>query len=457
MTAFDTDSLRQRTTADVLEPSDEGYDEARSVFNARFDPRPAVIVRCREPDDVVAAVAFARRAGLAPAVKSGGHSYAANTVSDGDLLIDLSAMKEIQVDLQARTVQVGAGVTWGELDQETQKHGLAASGVTVSSVGVAGSTLGGGNGYLTRKHGMLADNLLSAEVVTSDARRARANADENPDLFWALRGGGGNFGIATSFEIRLHELGPEVLAGQIVHRFDDAEGVLRLYRQFVADAPDEIQCYAFVLRVPPIPEFPEEHHGRIAIDLVVFHTDPGATEAFRPLLDFGDPILAFVAPQPYVEVQRAFDAGLPAGQRYESRSHDFDRLSDDAISAFLAGVGELPGELTMAYFGPGGGAMGRVDPTATAFPHRGVAHSLHVLAGWTDPARDGEITAWARGLHDSMTPFATGGVYVNLLGTDEQSRVRAAYGVNYDRLAEIKAKWDPDNLFRGNHNVVPSD
>lgn len=456
MTDTSIEELTGTVSGEVLRPGDEGFEEARSVWNVRFDRRPAVIVRCRQADDVAAAVDFARNRGLRLAVKGGGHAYAANTVCEGGLLIDLAPMKDIAVDPETKTARVGPGARWGEFDQATQEHGLATTGGTCSAVGVAGFTLGGGTGYLSRKYGMAIDNLLSADVVTADGKLVHASADENPDLFWALRGGGGNFGVVTSFEYRLYEVGPTVLAGQIVHRFEDAGDVLRLYRDYVNQAPDEIQCYAFVLRVPPIPEFPEEFHGQLAIDLVVFHIDKDGEEALRPLLDFGDPILSFVAPQPYTAVQQSFDAGLPAGQRYDSRAHYLAEFSDQAIETFTAQVGDLPGEFTLAYFGAEGGAIGRVDPAATAFPHRGAPYSFHIIAGWTDADRDEEVVAWASEFHQAMAPHATGGVYVNLLGIDEQERVRAAYGDNYDRLVEVKKRWDPENLFRMNHNIEPT-
>ena len=456
MTDFRIEELREAVSGEVVTPGDEGYDEARSVWNLRFDRRPKVIVRCREATDVQAAVRYARREGLEISVRGGGHAYAANTVGEGGLLIDLSRMKAIAIDLETGTARVEPGVTWGEFQSATEPQGLAPVGGTVSTVGVAGFTLGGGSGYLSRKYGMGVDNLLSAEVVTADGELVAASESENPDLFWALRGGGGNFGVVTSFEFQLHEVGPEVLTGQIVHRFEDAAAVLRLYREFMDQAPDEVQCYAFVLRIPPIPEFPEQFHGQLAVDLVVFHPDPTAEAVFRPLLDFGDPILAFTQAQELSALLQAFDAGLPAGQRYESGAHDLRTLSDEAIDTFLSQIGSMPGEFTMAYLGAGGGAIGRIDPAATAFPHRDAPYGYHVLAGWMDPAQDAEVTEWVSQFQQAMTPFATGGVYVNLLGTEEQQRVPAAYGTNYERLVEIKKKWDPDNVFRMNHNIQPS-
>lgn len=455
MTEIDTQGLTNGLTGEVLTPSDEGYDDARAIWNARFDRRPDLIARCRSAKDVQLAVDFARNHQLRLSVKGGGHAFAANTVGEGGLLIDLSMMKGIEIDPVAKTARVEPGLKWGELDPVAQQHGLAPVGGTVSTVGVAGFVLGGGSGYLSRKHGMAVDNLLAAEVVTAEGRLVRASSDENPDLFWALRGGSGNFGVVTSFELQLHEVGPQILAGQIVHPFEEAAEVLRLYREFIQHAPDELQCYPFIFRVPPIPEFPDEVHGEIVIDLVVFHTDPQAEAVFQPLLDFGDPILAYVAPQSYVENQKAFDAGLAAGNRWESRAHGLTSLSDEVIETFISKVGELPGDFTTAYFDTGGGAINRVDPAATAYPHRDVLYGFHIMAGWISPERDDEITSWAQSLHDALIPFSTRGVYVNVLGTGEEERVRAAFGENFDRLVEIKREWDPDNLFRANHNIDP--
>lgn len=440
----------------VIEPAEEGYDEARRIWNARFDRRPDVVVQCKTSEDVRVAVDFARKQRVMVSVKSGGHAYAANTVGDGGVLIDLSLMKGIEIDAEKQTARVQPGVRWGELYAATQASGLAPVGGTVSSVGVAGFTLGGGSGDLTRQHGMGCDNLLAAEVITAEAEIVRVSSKENPDLFWALRGGGGNFGVVTSFELRLHDIGPEVLSGQAVHRFAHARDVLRFYRTFMLRAPECMQCYAFLMRVPPIPEFPAEFHGQLALDLVVFSSDPTGESALRPLLDFGEPILSFLEHKSFTQSQQAFDAAMPAGNRWESRSHYLTSLSDDAIDAFIAAVDDMPGMFSCAYFATETGAASRADPSSTAFPHRDAPFSVHVLGGWTDAAEDEKVSAWVRDLHQAMTPYSTGGVYVNLLGTDEQNRVPAAYGTNFARLRAIKTKWDPDNLFRMNHNIDPA-
>ncbi|MEJ2086399.1 MAG: FAD-binding oxidoreductase [Acidobacteriota bacterium] len=455
MAEFDTRTLSEAIACPVLTRGDRGYDDARRIFNTRFDRHPDAVVQCRSAAEVGVAVDFARANDLLLSVKGGGHSYAANTVADGGLLIDLSAMNDVEVDPERKRVRVGAGARWGVVDAATQQHGLATVGGTVSTVGVAGFTLGGGSGYLSRKYGMAVDNLLAAEVVTAAGERVRASADEHPDLFWALRGGSGNFGVVTAFELALHEVGPEVLAGQIAYRFEDAAKVLKVYREFMNEAPEEVQCYPFILHVPPIPEFPAEFHGQIAIDLVVFHADPSREDELRPLLELGSPILSYIATQPYLGVQKMFDEALPSGQRWESRAQGFTELTDEAIDTCLAHIEPLPGEFTSAYFAAENGAISRIDCGSTAYPHRDLAFSLHILAGWSDPAADDEVTAWTRRCHGAMSPFSTDGVYVNLLGTDEKSRVRAAYGDNYERLVEVKRTWDPQNLFRMNHNIEP--
>jgi FAD/FMN-containing dehydrogenase len=440
----------------VLVPADHDFDEARSIWNGRFDRRPDIIVRCQDADDVRASVDFARQEGLTLSVKGGGHSYAGNTVGDGGLLIDLSLMKAIRVDVESRTATVQPGVTCGELDQATQAHGLATPGPTLSSVGVAGAALGGGSGYLSRKYGLALDNLLSVDVVTADGRQLRASEREHPGLFWALRGAGPNFGVATSLQFRLHEVGPEVLTGQIIYPFDNGGELLRFFRDFIADAPDGFQCYPFMIRTPPIEPFPERFHGHPALDFVLYHIDPEATDYVQPLRELGETILDVVGPATYASLQKTFDAGLPKGQRYYSKAHYLDELSEASIDIITAHAPGMRGALTAAYLEPLGGAIGRVDSSATSFGERNAGYSFHILAGWMDAADDDSVMAWARAFHDAMVPNATGGVYVNLLGDDEEDRVPAAYGENYRRLVELKTKWDPANLFRMNHNIQPS-
>lgn len=450
-----TERFRENLRGRLIEPDDPDFDDARAVWNGLIDRRPAAIARCAGTADVVTAVDHARESGSTVTARSGGHDYAGDAVGGGSILIDLSSMNGIWIDPERRRARVQAGARWRAFDHEAQAFGLATTGATVSTVGVAGFTLGGGTGYLARKHGLGLDNLLSVDVVTAGGDHVHASDDEEPDLFWGMRGGRGNLGIATSFEFALHEVGPEVLAGQIVHRFEDAGNVLRFYREFMSEAPDEIQGYAFILRIPPLDAFPEKFHGKVALDLVVFHAGEVATgeEALRPLREFGDPILDAVVPQPYTAVQRAFDEGTPSGQRWYSRAHYLDSLSDDAIDTVLRYTESLPGTFTIVYFEPMTGAIQRVDPGATAFPHRTAGYSFHALPGWTDPAEDEAIIEWARQFHAAMAEHATGGVYVNLLGPDEEERVEAAYGDHYRRLARLKGEYDPTNLFRTDYAI----
>jgi FAD/FMN-containing dehydrogenase len=441
----------------LLRPGKPGYDEARAVWNGRIDRRPALIARCSGAADVLLAVRFARENDLLVSVKGGGHDYAGNGVCDDGLMIDLSAMNGVRVHPGARTADAGPGACWGAFDHEAQAFGLATSGGTCSKAGVAGVTLGGGTGYLSRRFGLTIDNLLSADVVTADGRLVTASERENPDLFWGLRGGGGNFGVVTSFELRLHEVGPLVLGGQVLYPFDRAREALRMYRDLVAGAPDELQCFAFVFRAPPIPAFPERHRGRLAIGFGLGYSGaPADGEAIlRPLRELGDPILDTVQPIPFLALQQGFDDALPAGQRYYSRAHYLGGLPDGAIDAFLRGCDRLSGAYTLAYFGLEGGAVERIDSGATAFPHRKAAFGFHILAGWTDPKEDEPIMTWAGEFHEAMAPYSTGGVYVNLLGDRDAAGVRAAYGANHERLAEVKRAWDPGNLFRMNQNIEP--
>lgn len=453
------DDLEARLRGSVLRPDDDGYDEARSMWNGRFERRPALVARCASSEDVAAAVRFARDEGMELSVKGGGHSYAGNTVIEDSLLVDLSALDSVEVDAEARRAVVGGGARWGAVDAATQEHGLATVGGTVSTVGVAGFTLGGGSGWLTRKHGLALDNLRGAEVVTASGDIVRADDDENADLFWALRGGSGNFGVVTAFEFALHPVGPEVLAGQVFYPFERAKELLRFYRDYFLDAPDELMCYPFFIRVPPIELFPELFHGELALDFVIAYIGPveEAHEHLDPFRKLGDPFLDLVAPQPYLTLQQAFDAGMPGGNRWYSRSQQLDELSDRAIDTLVDSLAPFPGELTTAYLGPHDGAVSRVPSDATAYAHRSSAHELHVFPGWLDPTHDTDNIAWANQVHDAMRPFGNDRVYVNLLGDMEAERIPRAYADNYQRLVELKGKWDPDNLFHGNHNIPPTD
>lgn len=460
-TSIDEAALRRLSEhfgQSLIAPGDPRYDEARRVWNGRFDRSPGAIARCRTSADVVAAVRIARGAGLRVAVRSGGHDYAGNSVCNGGLVIDLSAMNSVEVDAGAKTVRAGAGARWAAIDAATQPSGLATVGGTVSTVGVAGFTLGGGSGWLSRKYGLALDQLVSAEVVTADGDLLRVDDREHADLFWGLRGGSGNLGVVTEFELRLHEAGPRMFAGQILYPFEDAGAVLRHFREFMSEAPDDVQCYAFLIRIPPLDSFPAEFHGRVVIDLVVAYVGDvtHGQRVLAPLTTFGTPFLSAVGPIEYTALQQSFDAGVAPGLRWYSKAHDLRELTDAAIDTILGHTEHLPGPFTMVYLERIGGAVSRVPSDATAYPHRSAPWSIHILPGWSDAGQDAEMMGWARTFHSDLIPHATGGVYVNLLGGDEEGGPRSAYGSNYERLAALKHIWDPDNFFSGNHNVEPA-
>jgi FAD/FMN-containing dehydrogenase len=439
-------------------PGEDGYDEARTLWNAMTDRRPSVIIRCAGAGDVVRGVNLARENGLLLAVRGGGHNIAGNAVCDDGLMLDLTNMKSVRVDLANNTVRVEPGVTLGEMDRETQAFALAVPVGVNSTTGVGGLTLGGGFGWLTRKHGMTIDNLISADVVTADGRLVRASAAENEDLFWAIRGGGGNFGVVTSFEFQAHPVGPEVLSGLIVHPLEEARDLLPKYRELAINAPDELTCWVVLRQAPPLPFLPEEWHGK---DVLVFALcyagdmaeGEKATAAIRAL---GNPIADVVSPHPFHGWQAAFDPLLTPGARNYWKSHDLVQLADEPIDILMDAVANVPSPECEVFIAHVGGAMSKVADDATAYPQRQAHFIMNVHTRWQEAAQDAECIAWARGLFDAITPHAVGSVYVNFMPDDEGDRVAGAYGGNYDRLARIKAQWDPDNQFRMNHNIQPA-
>lgn len=441
----------------LILPGDREYDEARRLWNGLYDKYPAGIAKCSNSSEVRQAVKFVRENELLFSVRGGGHDYAGNSVCDNGLVIDLSLMNKVEVDAGKKTAQVEGGATVGEFDAAAQKHGLATTTGTVSTIGIGGLALGGGSGYLSRSFGMTLDNILSVEIVTADGQIISASDEENPDLFWAIRGGGGNFGIVTSFEFRLHEVGPEVISFQAYFPHERSREALQFYREFMANAPDKLQCYAFFLNVPPVEPFPKEYHGKTTCALIACHSgDPEKAKAeLKPLQEFGKPFLKFLQPIKYTALQKSFDAGMPKGLRWFTKAHYLSELSDISIKILEKNTRSLPGAFTMTYLEPVGGAVNRKDPAATAFPHRNAAYSLHIFPGWSDAEDDQKNINWAKDLHAALQNEASGGVYINLLSHDEKDRVKAAYGENYSRLKEIKKKWDPENLFRSNHNIDP--
>jgi FAD/FMN-containing dehydrogenase len=451
------DAFGKQLKGELITPSSRGYDEARKIWNAMIDRRPGLIARCANSDDVVHAVRFAGQHGLLVSVRGGGHNIAGNAVCDGGLVIDLSAMKSVRVDPERKTVRVEPGVTLGEMDRETQAFGLATPSGINSTTGIAGLTLGGGFGWISRKYGMTIDNLIEAEVVTARGEKLRVSESSNPDLFWGIRGGGGNFGVVTSFEFRLHPVGPEVLAGLVVHPIADAPSLLRQYRDIAAKAPDEFTAWVVLRKAPPLPFLPEKVHGT---DILVFAmcyagSIADGERAAKPLRSLGKPIADVVGPSPFAGFQSAFDPLLTPGLRNYWKSHNFTTLSDGAIDTILKHVGSLPTPLSEAFIGQMGGAQSRVGPDATAYEHRQIAFILNVHTRWENASDDRRCITWARGFFDAMRPHATGGVYVNFMPDDEGDRVQAAYGRNYARLASLKKKYDPDNLFRLNQNIQP--
>jgi FAD/FMN-containing dehydrogenase len=443
----------------VIRPEDAGYDEARQIWNGMIDKRPSAIIRCSSTGDVVQAVNFARASGLRLAVRGGGHNIAGSALCDDGVVIDLSGMKAAKVDPAARRVVVEGGATLADLDAATQAHGLAVPLGINSTTGVAGLTLGAGFGWLSRKHGMTIDNLESAEVVTASGDVVRASASENPDLFWALRGGGGNFGVVTKFEFRLHPVGPDVLSGLIVYPLSEGKAVMQKYRDFMTKAPDELTVWTVLRLAPPLPFLPASVHGTGIVALAILYAgDPKQGEPLiAPLHQLGTPVGAHIGVQPYTAWQQAFDPLLTKGARNYWKSHNFpaaipDGLFDEVIDA----LGRLPSPHCEIFFGAIGGATTRPAPDSAAYPHRDAYYVMNVHGRWETPAEDERGVKWSRDFFDASAKFAGGGVYVNFLTEDETDRVRAAYGKNYDRLAQVKRTYDPDNLFRTNWNIKPA-
>jgi FAD/FMN-containing dehydrogenase len=451
------DELRKGFSGQVLTPQDGDYDEARKLWNAMVDKRPAIIARCASTRDAVNAVNFARDNGLLLAVRGAGHHIAGVSLCDGGLVVDLSRMKAVSVDVAKERATAEGGATLADFDGATQAHGLATPLGINSTTGIAGLTLGGGFGWLSRTYGMTVDNLESAEVVTAKGDVVRASASENGDLFWALRGGSGNFGVVTRFEFRLHRVGPDLLSGLIVYPMSEAKRVLQEYREFFAKAPDELSVWTVIRQAPPLPFLPAEVHGKAVVVLALLYAgDPKQGEKLiQPLRKFGKPVGEHVGVQPYVAWQKAFDPLLTPGARNYWKSHNFTTIGDGLIDVVIEYVKRLPSPHCEIFFGGIGGATKRPAPDATAYPHRDAEFVMNVHGRWETPEEDERCIAWSRDYFRASAPFATGGAYVNFLTADETDRVRAAYGANYDRLARVKAKYDPQNLFRTNWNVKP--
>ncbi len=441
----------------ALLPSDAGYEEARQIWNAMIDRRPALIARCASPEHVVQAVKFARKHNLLVSIRGGGHNIAGNAVCDDGLMIDLSLMKRIQVDPKARRATVEPGCTLADFDAAAQAHGLATPLGINSTTGVAGLTLGGGFGWLSRKYGMTVDNLLSAHVVTADGSHVHASETKTADLFWGLRGGGGNFGIVTSFEFQLYPVGPDVLSGLIVFPFDQAKSVLTQFARFTETMPDDLNVWMVTRKAPPLPFLPADVHGKeiVALALCYVGNPTEGEKLVEPLRRFGTAHGEHIGVQPYTAWQKAFDPLLTPGSRNYWKSHNFSRLSEGAISAIIEYAGKLPSLQCEIFIAGIGGQTARVAPEAMAYSSRDANYVLNVHGRWESAAEDERCIAWAREFFAESQPFASGGAYINFLTQDEADRIAFAYGATYKRLVELKKKYDPANFFRMNQNIKP--
>jgi FAD/FMN-containing dehydrogenase len=451
-------SLKSGLRGEVLAPGSDAYEEARRIWNAMIDRRPALIVRCAGTEDVVRAVNFARDQRLPLAIRGGGHNIGGSALVDGGLVVDLSPMRKATVDAAARRVTVEGGALLGDLDAATQAHGLATPVGINSTTGVAGLTLGGGFGWLSRKLGMTVDNLESAEIVTAEGKVLRASAKEHPDLFWAIRGGGGNFGVVTRFEFRLHEIGPDLLSGLVVYDLDEAPAVLRRYREFSLQAPDDLTVWVVMRQAPPLPFLSAEVHGRPVVVLALLYAgEPAAGERLvAPLRSFGRPLGAHIGVQPFAAWQQAFDPLLTPGSRNYWKSHNLTQLADGLLDTLVDHAAKLPTPQTEIFVASLGGATARPAADATAYSARDTRFIVNVHGRWDDPKDDARGIGWTRALFDAAAPYATGAAYINFMTADEKDRVRTVYGPNYERLAKIKRTYDPGNLFSVNQNIAPA-
>jgi FAD/FMN-containing dehydrogenase len=452
------EELERRVKGPVVLPGDPKYDEVRTIWNAMINRRPAVIVQCKGPDDVPHAIQYARQHGLEISVRGAGHNIAGNAVCEGGMMIDLSPMKSVRVDAAKKRAYVEPGAILAEFDEAAQAHGLATPVGINSTTGISGLTLGGGFGWLTRKYGMTVDNLASVELITANGKKVRADERENSDLFWAVRGGGGNFGVVTQFEFALHPVGPQVLAGLIVYPLDQAKQVLRQYREFVASAPEELSVWAVLRQAPPLPFLPKEVHGKEIVVLAVFYCgDIGTGEkAIAPLRRFGKAHGEHIGVQPYAQWQKAFDPLLTPGARNYWKSHNFRELRDEALDTMIAFAGKLPSPQCEIFVAHIAGAANRVPADAMAYGHRDARFVMNVHGRWDAATQDEAGIAWARAFFDAAAPYASGSTYVNFMTEDESGRTTAAYGANHARLADLKKRYDPENVFHLNQNVKPS-
>jgi FAD/FMN-containing dehydrogenase len=452
-----TGKLRSKVKGRIVLPGDPNYDEVRKIWNAMIDRRPAVIVQCAETDDVPPAISFARENGLEISIRGAGHNIAGNALCDDCLMIDFSNMKNVRVDAAKRRAYVEPGATLADFDAEVQKHGLATPVGINSTTGISGLTLGGGFGWLTRKYGMTIDNLISADVITADGRKMHANKDENADLFWAIRGGGGNFGVVTQYEFKLHPVGPEILAGLLVFPFEQAKQVLTQYREFIESASEDLSVWVVLRQAPPLPFLPEDVHGKEVVVLAVFYAGDvtQGKKLIEPLRHFGSSHGEHIGAQSYTEWQKAFDPLLTTGARNYWKSHNLTVLSDGVLDTMIDFAGRMPSPQCEIFIGLLAGAANLVPADAMAYAHRDAKFVLNVHGRWDQAADDKRCIAWAREFFQSSAPYASGSVYVNFMTEDEADRIASAYGSNYHRLVQIKRRCDPENIFHLNQNIKP--
>ena len=451
------DELRAQVRGEVISSEDEGYEEARKVFNAMIDRRPAVVVRVANVGDVMAAVNFARESSLNLSIRGGGHSVPGFGTNDGGVVIDFSSMRGVRVDPVASTARAEGGATWGDFNTATHAFGLATTGGVVSTTGVAGLTLGGGIGYLTRGFGLSLDNLISADVVTADGRFLIASERDNEDLFWALRGGGGNFGVVTSFEFRLHPV-KDIYGGPMFFELGEVGNILRFYREYIAGAPEQMGAFPAFQIAPPLPFIPEDRHGDTFIAIVACWAGPveEGEKAFQPFHDVAPVVAEHVGPMPYPVLNSAFDALYPAGQLQHYWKASFVKeLTDEAIAMHTEHGPQIPTVNSAMHIYPINGAAGRVAPDATAFAYRDANFATVIAGMWPEPGQNEANIAWVRNYYDAIAPHSEEGGYINFMSGDDQARIRANYKGNYDRLVGIKRTYDPDNLFHLNQNIAP--
>src|SRR5438132_401458 len=451
------DGLRSRVQGEVVGPDDAAYDEARKVFNGMIDKRPAAVVRVKGTADVAAAIAVARDEGLDLSIRGGGHSAPGFGTNDGGIVVDLSPLQDVVVDADAKTARAGGGCTWKGFNEATNAYGLATTGGIIGSTGIAGLTLGGGIGYLARKYGLSCDNLLSAEVVTADGQVLVASEKEYDDLFWALRGGGGNFGVVTTFEYRLHPVA-DIYGGPIAYPVDRADEVLRFYREYIAESPEELGGFVGFHLAPPLPFLPEEWHFKNVCLAVPCWAGPieEGEKMIKPFLDVVEPVGSHVGPMPYPALNTLFDPLLPAGLQHYWKASFARDLSDEAIAVHVDHGARVPAIQCAVHLYPINGAVQRVGADETAFAYRDVNYSPVIAGMWESPADNDENIAWVRNYYQALEPYSAEGGYINFMDGDDQSRIKANYRGNYERLAAIKATYDPGNLFHLNQNIQPA-